>query len=115
MFDSHARLAVLALPLLLLAGVPAAAQPASSGEARLGAVALEPVSKDVSLKIELADNSEIDLRLEGELRELLADRGWNSVRGPQWPLTLTTTEVAVTIADGKVVYRRDPPENTTAQ
>jgi predicted amidohydrolase YtcJ len=28
---------------------------------------------------------------------------------------LTTTEVAVTIADGKVVYRRDPPENTTAQ
>ncbi len=27
---------------------------------------------------------------------------------------LTTTEVAVTIADGKVVYRRDPPENTTA-
>ena len=28
---------------------------------------------------------------------------------------LTTTEVAVTIADGKVVYRRDVPENTTAQ
>ena len=28
---------------------------------------------------------------------------------------LTDTEVAVTIADGKVVYRRDPPENTTAQ
>jgi predicted amidohydrolase YtcJ len=28
---------------------------------------------------------------------------------------LTTTEVAVTISDGKVVYRRDPPENTTAQ
>ena len=28
---------------------------------------------------------------------------------------LTTTEVAVTIADGKVVYRRDPPENTIAQ
>lgn len=28
---------------------------------------------------------------------------------------LTTTEVAVTIADGKVVYRRDPPESTTAQ
>jgi predicted amidohydrolase YtcJ len=28
---------------------------------------------------------------------------------------LTTTEVAVTIADGKVVYRRDPPETTTAQ
>ena len=28
---------------------------------------------------------------------------------------LTATEVAVTIADGKVVYRRDPPENTTAQ
>lgn len=27
---------------------------------------------------------------------------------------LTATEVAVTIADGKVVYRRDPPENTTA-
>lgn len=27
---------------------------------------------------------------------------------------LTTTEVAVTIADGKVVYRRDPPENSTA-
>lgn len=26
---------------------------------------------------------------------------------------LTTTEVAVTIADGKVVYRRDLPENTT--
>jgi predicted amidohydrolase YtcJ len=26
---------------------------------------------------------------------------------------LTATEVAVTIADGKVVYRRDPPENTT--
>jgi predicted amidohydrolase YtcJ len=26
---------------------------------------------------------------------------------------LTTTEVAVTIADGKVVYRRDPPETTT--
>jgi predicted amidohydrolase YtcJ len=31
------------------------------------------------------------------------------------PSTLTTTEVAVTIADGKVVYRRDPPETTTAQ
>jgi predicted amidohydrolase YtcJ len=28
---------------------------------------------------------------------------------------LTTTEVAVTIANGKVVYRRDPPESTTAQ
>jgi predicted amidohydrolase YtcJ len=28
---------------------------------------------------------------------------------------LTTTEVAVTIVDGKVVYRRDPPENTAAQ
>lgn len=28
---------------------------------------------------------------------------------------LTTTEVAVTIADGKVVYRRDVPDNTTAQ
>jgi predicted amidohydrolase YtcJ len=28
---------------------------------------------------------------------------------------LATTEVAVTIVDGKVVYRRDPPENTTAQ
>jgi len=28
---------------------------------------------------------------------------------------LTTTEVAVTIADGKVVYRRDPPDNATAQ
>ena len=28
---------------------------------------------------------------------------------------LTTTEVAVTIANGKVVYRRDLPENTTAQ
>jgi len=28
---------------------------------------------------------------------------------------LTTADVAVTIADGKVVYRRDPPENTTAQ
>ncbi|HUQ87499.1 MAG TPA: amidohydrolase [Vicinamibacterales bacterium] len=28
---------------------------------------------------------------------------------------LTTTEVAVTIVDGKVVYRRDPPENTTVQ
>ena len=28
---------------------------------------------------------------------------------------LTTTEVAVTIADGKVVYRRDPPDTTTAQ
>jgi predicted amidohydrolase YtcJ len=27
---------------------------------------------------------------------------------------LTTTEVAVTIVDGKVVYRRDLPENTTA-
>jgi predicted amidohydrolase YtcJ len=31
------------------------------------------------------------------------------------PSRLATTEVAVTIADGKVVYRRDPPENTTAQ
>jgi predicted amidohydrolase YtcJ len=31
------------------------------------------------------------------------------------PARLTTTEVAVTIADGKVVYRRDPPETTTAQ
>jgi predicted amidohydrolase YtcJ len=28
---------------------------------------------------------------------------------------LTTTDVAVTIVDGKVVYRRDQPENTTAQ
>jgi predicted amidohydrolase YtcJ len=28
---------------------------------------------------------------------------------------LTTTEVAATIVDGKVVYRRDLPENTTAQ
>ena len=28
---------------------------------------------------------------------------------------LATTEVAVTIANGKVVYRRDPPETTTAQ
>jgi predicted amidohydrolase YtcJ len=31
------------------------------------------------------------------------------------PARLTTTEVAVTIADGKVVYRRDAPETTTAQ
>ena len=28
---------------------------------------------------------------------------------------LTTTEVAVTIVDGKVVYRRDPPEHTTTR
>ncbi|HEX4914759.1 MAG TPA: amidohydrolase [Vicinamibacterales bacterium] len=31
------------------------------------------------------------------------------------PARLTTTEVAVTIADGKVVYRRESPETTTAQ
>jgi predicted amidohydrolase YtcJ len=31
------------------------------------------------------------------------------------PARLTTTEVVVTIADGKVVYRRDPPETTIAQ
>jgi predicted amidohydrolase YtcJ len=31
------------------------------------------------------------------------------------PARLTTTEVVVTIVDGKVVYRRDPPETTTAQ
>lgn len=31
------------------------------------------------------------------------------------PARLTTTEVVVTIADGKVVYRRDPPETTTTQ
>ena len=31
------------------------------------------------------------------------------------PARLTTTEVAVTIADGKVVYRREAPETTTAQ
>ncbi len=31
------------------------------------------------------------------------------------PARLTTTEVVVTIADGKVVYRRDPPETTSAQ
>jgi predicted amidohydrolase YtcJ len=31
------------------------------------------------------------------------------------PARLTTTEVVVTIADGKVVYRRDPPETMTAQ
>jgi hypothetical protein len=31
------------------------------------------------------------------------------------PARLSTTEVVVTIADGKVVYRRDPPETTTAQ
>src|SRR5687767_6012985 len=31
------------------------------------------------------------------------------------PALLTTTDEAVTIADGKVDYRRDPPETTTAQ
>jgi predicted amidohydrolase YtcJ len=31
------------------------------------------------------------------------------------PSRLLETEVVVTIADGKVVYRRDPPETTTAQ
>ena len=31
------------------------------------------------------------------------------------PARLSTTEVVVTIADGKVVYRRDPPETTAAQ
>ena len=31
------------------------------------------------------------------------------------PARLLDTEVVVTIADGKVVYRRDPPETTTAQ
>jgi predicted amidohydrolase YtcJ len=31
------------------------------------------------------------------------------------PARLTTTEVAVTIADGKVVYQRDSPETTAAQ
>jgi predicted amidohydrolase YtcJ len=31
------------------------------------------------------------------------------------PARLLETEVMVTIADGKVVYRRDPPETTTAQ
>jgi predicted amidohydrolase YtcJ len=31
------------------------------------------------------------------------------------PARLSTTEVVVTIADGKVVYRRDAPETTTAQ
>ena len=31
------------------------------------------------------------------------------------PSKLTKAEAVVTIADGKVVYRRDPPETTTAQ
>ncbi|MGE0256719.1 MAG: hypothetical protein AB7N54_10910 [Alphaproteobacteria bacterium] len=86
--------AMLPLTLLVFGPVPSGAQPASSGEARLGAVALEPVARDVSLKIELADNAELDVRLEGELRELLAARGWTSIKGPQWTLTLRTTEVA---------------------
>lgn len=93
MTDIRARLIAIVLPLLLLAAAPAAAQPASTGEARMGAVALEPVTKDVAFKVELADNAEIDLRLEGELRDLLAARGWTSNKGAAWTLTLTTTEV----------------------
>lgn len=89
----HIRTLSIAVAALLLVTGPAAAQPASTGEARLGAVTLEPVSKDVALKVEIADNAEIDLRLEGELRELLASRGWTSNKGPAWTLTLTTTEV----------------------
>ncbi|MSO80955.1 MAG: hypothetical protein EXQ97_04855 [Alphaproteobacteria bacterium] len=89
----HIRTLPIAVAALLLVIGPAAAQPASTGEARMGAVTLEPVSKDVALKVELADNAEIDLRLEGELRELLASRGWTSNRGPAWTLTITTTEV----------------------
>jgi predicted amidohydrolase YtcJ len=49
-------------------------------------------------------------------RDMLADIAVLSediFSGP--PSKLTSTEVVVTIADGKVVYRRDPPETTTAQ
>lgn len=87
------RTLTVALAALLLATGLAAAQPASTGEARMGAVALEPVTKDVAFKVELADNAEIDLRLEGELRDLLVARGWTSSKGAAWTLTLTTTEV----------------------
>lgn len=89
----HIRTLPIAVAALLLVMAPAAAQPASTGEARMGAVTLEPVSKDVALEVEIADDAEIDLRLEGELRELLASRGWTSNKGPAWTLTLTTTEV----------------------
>lgn len=101
-----ARRAVLASCVLLLVALPAAAQPASTGEARLGAVALEPVSRDASLKIELADDAELDVRLEGELRELLAARGWTSIKGPQWILTLRTTEVAENTPESALVEAR---------
>ena len=49
-------------------------------------------------------------------RDMLADiviLSENIFTGP--PARLLETEVVVTIADGKVVYRRDPPETTTAQ
>jgi hypothetical protein len=49
-------------------------------------------------------------------RDMLADivvLSEDIFSGP--PARLLETEVVVTIADGKVVYRRDPPETTTAQ
>jgi predicted amidohydrolase YtcJ len=49
-------------------------------------------------------------------RDMLADivvLSEDIFSGP--PSKLTATEVMVTIADGKVVYRRDPAETTTAQ
>lgn len=49
-------------------------------------------------------------------RDMLADiviLSGDIFSGP--PARLLETEVVVTIADGKVVYRRDPPETTTAQ
>jgi predicted amidohydrolase YtcJ len=76
-----------------------------------------PVRQAIQAYTRDAAWASFDEQRKGTLkRDMLADIAVLSediFSGP--PSKLTSTEVVVTIADGKVVYRRDPPETTTAQ
>jgi predicted amidohydrolase YtcJ len=76
-----------------------------------------PIRQAVQAYTRDAAWASFDEQRKGTLtRDMLADivvLSDDIFTGP--PSKLTTTEVAVTIADGKVVYRREPPETSTAQ
>jgi predicted amidohydrolase YtcJ len=76
-----------------------------------------PIRQAVQAYTRDAAWASFDEQRKGTLtRDMLADivvLSDDIFTGP--PFKLTTTEVAVTIADGKVVYRREPPETSTAQ
>jgi predicted amidohydrolase YtcJ len=99
-----------------LASASAKASADQASERRGGAERL-PIRQAIQAYTRDGAWASFDEQRKGTLaRDMLADivvLSEDIFTGP--PARLLETEVMVTIVDGKVVYRRDPPETTTAQ